>query len=341
MLVIDATNVNQAWKEAKVHLNAHGVSRPSRVGKVMEYPDPVTTKYAHPTERVLFDEKRDANPFFHFMEGLWMLAGRNDMRWITFFNKRMIEFSDDGITQHAAYGHRWRHHFGGDQLPIIVNLLRTNHQERRAVLQMWNPTADLGKQGKDFPCNTAVYFKIRENKLYMTVSNRSNDIVWGCYGANVVHMSMLQEYIASMVGVEVGPYHQVSDSWHAYTEYWEQYGGYDIHRSVYDPYEDGHVQPSPLVRVPHAFDQDLQDWIAEPDSVASYGNQVFAQVATPMFLAYKAQKDKQYRQALSFADDIAASDWRMACMNWLERRAIARDSKPASRPMTNLERKVA
>ena len=33
-----------------------------------------------PTKELLFDPDRDANPFFHFMEGLWMLAGFNDLK---------------------------------------------------------------------------------------------------------------------------------------------------------------------------------------------------------------------------------------------------------------------
>ena len=49
---------------------------------------------------------------------------------------------------------------------------------------------------EEIPCNTAIYFKVREGKLNMTVSNRSNDVIWGTFGANVVHMSILQEYVA-------------------------------------------------------------------------------------------------------------------------------------------------
>src|SRR5690242_8497290 len=158
MLVIDAANVNEAWAASKIHLNQHGVKRPSRVSEMIEYPEPVTTKFRFPCERVLFDPTRDCNPFFHFFEGLWMLAGRNDVAWITQFNKRMMSFSDDGVTYHAAYGHRWRHHFDEiDQLAGIVSLLERNHDERRAVLQMWDPTCDLGRVGKDLTCNTAVY----------------------------------------------------------------------------------------------------------------------------------------------------------------------------------------
>ena len=67
--------------------------------------------------------------------------------------------------------------------------------------------------------NTNIYFKIRENKLKMTVCCRSNDMLWGAYGVNVVHMSVLQEYMATMIGVEMGEYRQISDSFHIYTEF--------------------------------------------------------------------------------------------------------------------------
>src|SRR4051812_37796218 len=76
--VIDVDNVNQAWPLAVRLLQSEGVPRESRYGPVLEHPEPVTTVYRKPWQRVLFDEVRDANPFFHFFESLWMLGGRND-----------------------------------------------------------------------------------------------------------------------------------------------------------------------------------------------------------------------------------------------------------------------
>lgn len=328
MLVISAANVNDAWNQAKTMLNLKGVVRPSRVGEMLEYPGPVTTQYCYPCERVLFDPRRDSNPFFSFFEGLWMLAGRNDVAWIKQFNQRMSQFSDNGQTFHGAYGHRWRWHFGMpnqigegaiDQLPLIIDLLKKNHSERRAVLQMWDPNCDLGHNGVDVPCNTAVYFKIRDGRLAMTVSNRSNDIVWGCYGANVVHMSMLQEYVAAMVGVEVGHYHQVSDSWHAYTAVWEQYT--DAHCVSTDYYTLGLCRPYPLVSNPERFDAELQNWMEYPGSRGLYSNEIFDHVAVPMYNAWHEYKAKCFDSALGIAARVEASDWRKACQMWLGRRA--------------------
>ena len=335
MFVINADNVNDAWIKAKLLLNSEGIARPSRVGNVLEVPDPVTTKYMNPRERVLFDTKRNCNPFFHFFEGLWMLAGRNDVDFVSQFAARMMSFSDNGTTYHAAYGHRWRNHFGQrnqfgdggiDQLAEVIKLLKGNNAERRAVLQMWDPVVDLGNPGKDLPCNTAVYFKIRDGRLFMTVTNRSNDIVWGCYGANCVHMSMMMEYVASMIGVDMGPYHQISDSWHAYTEFWEPYGGYDLEEGN-DPYQMGHVAPYVMVKEPEFFDTDLMDWMAEPDADKTYANPLLHEVALPMYLAWKAHKAKDYELALHNASFIGATDWKLACYDWLTRIILKNTAK--------------
>ena len=57
----------------------------------------------------------------------------------------------------------------------------------------------------------------------MTVCNRSNDMIWGAYGANAVHMSILMEYVAVAVNAPMGSYYQISDSFHIYeNEQWDK-----------------------------------------------------------------------------------------------------------------------
>ena len=107
MEVINCRNVNDGFIKALDKIEMDHIVLESRAGEVMEFPTPVTTVYKNPTERVLFEELRDANPFFHFMESLWMLAGRNDLAYVEQYNKRMREYSDDGVELHGAYGYRW------------------------------------------------------------------------------------------------------------------------------------------------------------------------------------------------------------------------------------------
>jgi len=345
MEVIRARNVNDAWDQAKVLLNAAHIVRPSRVGEVWEYPVPVTTVYDRPQERILFNEERNVNPYFHFMEGLWMLSGSNEIAWLVQFNKRMVDFSDDGIIQHGAYGHRWRRAFdldGGaeddyaDQLGKIVRMLKKNPNERRAVLTMWNPLWDLERpELKDVPCNTQIYFKIRpqfnspnpealKGALSMIVTCRSNDIVWGCYGANVVHMSMLQEYMAAMIGVPMGPYYQVSDSWHAYTERWEQFGGNSKVKSP-NPYVDFHTYPYRMVECPETFDADLERWMLMRRCTGA--NPFFEEVAEPLMKSWEAYKRNDFEQARIYAALCEANDLRKATLFWLQRIEQKRGAK--------------
>jgi hypothetical protein len=79
MHVIEARNVNDAYPLGYDRLMRYGSKAPSRYGEVVEIRGPVTTRYAAPLERVLFDPVRNANPFFHFFEALWILAGRQDV----------------------------------------------------------------------------------------------------------------------------------------------------------------------------------------------------------------------------------------------------------------------
>lgn len=214
MYTIDALNVNDAYTQGMCLLAQRGVAKTSRNGPVLVMPEPVTTHYRFPQQRVLFDAARDANPFFHLFEALWMLSGADDIAVPAYFVKQMAEYSDDGVTQHAAYGKRWNRH---GQLERCLEHLRQDPDSRRAIISIWDATIDgFPHQSKDFPCNTTLKFWIDQGALNMVVFNRSNDIIWGCYGANAVHFSFLQEYMASLLRVNIGFYEQVSCDFHAY-----------------------------------------------------------------------------------------------------------------------------
>ncbi|KKK55035.1 hypothetical protein LCGC14_3078620, partial [marine sediment metagenome] len=79
MHVLNVRNVNEALPKMLQHLEEKGERNSSRAGEVIVAPTPVTTVYRKPMERVLFSPIRDANPFFHLIEALWMLAGRRDV----------------------------------------------------------------------------------------------------------------------------------------------------------------------------------------------------------------------------------------------------------------------
>lgn len=332
MHVIKVKNAHQALPEGLSLLDRVGVKRDSRNGPVVVAPGPVTTQFQRPNERVLFWEDRDANPFFHLYEALWMLAGRNDVEGVARYVARMREFSDDGSTLHGAYGHRWRKWFGTDQLQRIAIELQDNPDSRRCVLGIWDVASDLGQRGKDLPCNTQVYLsRDDEGRLDMTVCNRSNDVIWGAYGANVVHFSVMQEFMAAAIGCDVGQYWQMSNNYHAYEETLEPLKhladqARDPFRSpAPDPYDFEDIKPYPLVSTAiGSWLQDLHMLLDTDGAVIGLRDPFLRRVATPLLMAHRAWKEKEGVERFEAAFDIlkqaAECDWCRAAEEWLGRR---------------------
>ena len=329
MHLIHATNVNDALPKGLRLLASLGREQDSRVGRVRVLPVPCTTVYAQPQERVLFWPARDANPFFHLFEALWILGGRNDIAFPQRFNKRFSAYSDDGITQHAAYGKRWRSWFGTDQLEKAVQLLAANPDDRRVVIQMWD-VEDLGHGGVDVPCNTHIYLRVLDDVLDLTICCRSNDIIWGAYGANAVHFSVLQEYLAARLGLGIGTLYQISNNFHAYlnvyTPLYEELKRMWPINPLNEYAVGSNIKPFPLF----ADDADVRDWHQDLslflDSPHAYGwNTVFfSQVVQPLFGAwacYEQIKDpERFFKAAECVARCAAVDWKIAAASWLSRR---------------------
>jgi hypothetical protein len=318
---ITARNVNGAFASAWHYLSAAGAEEQTRNGYAMVAPGPVVTTYLQPEERVLFNPKRDANGVFHLMEALWMLAGENSVEWLRQFSSNIATYAEADGTIHGAYGARWRNWFSDgefDQLPRLIRLLRNDPTTRQAVLQMWDAPSDLTGAWRDRPCNTNIYFDVRGGRLNMTVCCRSNDILWGCYGANAVHMSVLQEFIARAVGVPVGEYRQWSNNWHAYTERPQVQHFLSLPPTDdYDFYSTRSVRPWPLLSAGERWEDFLEDCGALVCGGPTPQRTAFMRhVAVPLqdvYLDRAAGNRTSYKY-------IAECDWKVAFIEWCERR---------------------
>jgi hypothetical protein len=355
-------NVCQALPLGVDLLKRDGQSQSSRAGDVLVCSGPVVTQYIKPWQRVLFNNVRDANPFFHLAEAMWMLAGRNDADFINqFVHDFGLRFAEDGVLW-ASYGYRWRSHFGKDQLDYIVQRLKNDPNDRRIVLSMWDGQCDLfGNEfaashleidgRKDIPCNTHAYFRVRKEEgepepyggmplvrrvLDMTVCCRSNDIIWGAYGANAVHFSFLQEYLAAMLGVNEGSYYQFSNNYHAYQSELDRLSdrsGLELFYALQDNRYGENLLCVPLVQHPECFDDELRYALDHPyEEIISYQNNFITDVFSPAMKAHRA-----YKNGFCACEDLSrilADDWRIACTEWIERRLL---TKKSTSPATHEE----
>lgn len=350
MLVIEGRNVNETYAKSRALMHQHGVPQPSRAGDVLVAPFPVMTVHRNPTEYVLWDAARDANPFFHLFESIFHLAGRDDAaflnRYVRDFGER---FAEPGGRLHGAYGARWRWHWEHDQLRVVVERLRRDPNDRRVVLSMWDPDHDLWSRDqwladgghesdyvepRDLPCNTHVYPRVRSDDsgryLDLTVCCRSNDLIYGCLGANVVHFGVLLEYLAAAVGVRVGAMYQLSNNWHAYVDVLDRTENPDQFQRDAGAYEDLYLDrgraacpPRPMVTDAENFLRDCENFCDDPtesDRDVHYHNPWFAEVATPMARTHALWRAGKRDAALMRASEISAPDWRLAVERWMQRR---------------------
>jgi len=352
MKTLFVQNVHEALPFALRYLHYEGYNRDSRNGPVRISPVPVTTIYNKPWQRVLFWSQRDANPFFHLYESLWMLAGRDDLAGVVKYAKNMASYSDDGHTFHGAYGARWRNWFDlqhptapYDQLRAIADRLRKDPNDRRCILQMWDAETDLDNPGKDVPCNTTATFQRDQiGRLDLIIFCRSNDIIWGAYGANAVHFSMLLEYMALKIGCPMGRMYQVSVNWHAYLETLKQCEPIrnlidrgDYIGSYYDAFKE-RVHHTPMEN-PEEIDIHIAQILTLADNdLLHTGYHIFPKGSWPHEVSVCLEAHEYHRmKRYGDADRVLTlgsvdNDWNRACREWLQRRREKREEpkKPES-----------
>ncbi|MGX9901323.1 thymidylate synthase [Arthrobacter sp. SA17] len=219
-----------------------------------------TVVLKNPLERCVIVPNRRNNIFATIAETIWVIAGRNDLDFLSHYLPRSADFSDDGgATWRAGYGPRLRSWKGNvDQLAEVVKLLSTSESSRRAVMSLFDPEQDY-QESNDIPCTNWLHFTVRDGHLNMSITVRSNDLVWGFSGINTFEWSVLQEMVAHWLGKKVGTATFFISSLHLYARHFNRASEILSTPHFYDPYR----QTPATSRFQTSFDdlpQRLQLW---------------------------------------------------------------------------------
>lgn len=221
VVAVNGQSANEAWLKAASHLALCGSEvTEGRGGAILEALH-VTISIANPIQRWVIARNPPINVAFALAEVVWMLSGRNDSRFVNYFNSKLPQFAGEVADYHGAYGFRLRKEFGIDQLARAYEILRSNPSTRQVVLQIWSPSLDLPASNgspisADIPCNISSIVKIRNQRLEWFQIMRSNDIFRGL-PYNIVQFTTLQEVLAGWLGIGLGSYNHLSDSLHVYS----------------------------------------------------------------------------------------------------------------------------
>ncbi len=207
----NAGHIYSAWMNFLVGNPSRG-EVPSRLGMTTEVQG--VTVLQRPLHAISYPYGRRFNYFGMLAESFWLLSDIEDVETMSVWNDSLKHYSDDGNILYGAYGKRLNRFASIEK---AIQLLRQDHNTRQVVIDIFE-NRDLGAISKDIPCNTQIMFKIRNEKLNLSVMNRSNDIHLGLMGVNIPQFSLLLQYVAARVGVDLGTQTHFSDSLHLYIE---------------------------------------------------------------------------------------------------------------------------
>ena len=159
-------------------------------------------------------------------EFLWYLRGdRHDLSILEKASLWKTLVNDDGGIN-SNYG---QYIFGTagrqpSQFDNAFNTLKADKDSRRASIMILSKDHLLSKTN-DYPCTYCLNFRIRDNKLNMSVRMRSQDSIFGL-GNDAPTFTFVQELMFVLLrevypGLELGPYHHTCDSFHIYDRHFE------------------------------------------------------------------------------------------------------------------------
>ena len=286
----------------------------------------VMVEIEHPCERVICHPHRNNNIFATIAETLWVLGGRNDLKFLSNYLPRAIDFSDDGKTWRGGYGPRLRNFDGKglDQLEEVLKVLVLDQGSRRAVISIYDPDRDF-VETKDTPCNNWLQFIVRFGKVDLHVTQRSCDVLWGFSGINTFEWSVLLECVAGILNVEVGKIKWFIGSAHVYDQHFDRVNKIlEANRTFMSLYSFGARHKPAIFPTLGFLDRNLKTFFQEENSIRNGQTQVFSdtssliRTALYMMNIYKNIDNKDL--VYSCIESMGDTDLTWAVLEYLQRK---------------------
>ena len=205
-------NANEAYEYYHDRILQHGVPFGDtkalfNVGFYLE--NPSLRQITNPERKWSFD--------YAEAEWQWYLSGDRDINKLGEIYGKVPAIWKRMANEHdlvnSNYGWQWMRE---DQLAKVINILRDEKDTRQATISIYDGK-EMHMYEHDTPCTYAVQFTIINNELCMSVYMRSNDLWYG-FCNDQYQFSLLQELVASMLGIEIGWYYHHAHNLHLYND---------------------------------------------------------------------------------------------------------------------------
>jgi thymidylate synthase len=155
-------------------------------------------------------------------EFLWYLRGDPYDTFIENYATMWPKLKQPGGFYYSNYG---QYLFGEKQIEWVLDELMRDKDSRRASCVLLK-NHHMFPSNKDMVCTYSLNFRIRDNRLNMSVNMRSNDAVFGTTN-DVFSFSMVYELVFAYLrfrkydALERGQYHHKVDSLHIYQRHFD------------------------------------------------------------------------------------------------------------------------
>ena len=172
-----------------------------------------------PSDKVIVTPERKFNADYANFEFDWYLKGDRDATEIAERAKIWKQMMVPGTSNVVSnYGYFWNYN---DQLNRTIKEIKNNKETRRAIIVHYNlDELDLYKY--DTPCNVALNFYIKDDKLHLTVFARSIDLWYG-FGNDQYCFAKLMEKVSNETNYKIGQMHWHITNIHLYERHWNKF----------------------------------------------------------------------------------------------------------------------
>ena len=158
-------------------------------------------------------------------ELLWFLNGDTNIKYL---NEHGIHIWDEWADERGelgpVYGRQWRSWTEPDgrtidQISNVIQLIRTNPESRRLIVNSWN-VGEIDKMALP-PCHCLFQFYVQTNRLSCQLYQRSADVFLGV-PFNIASYSLLTMMVAQVTGLCAGELIHTFGDVHIYLNHLEQ-----------------------------------------------------------------------------------------------------------------------
>lgn len=221
---VGATTVNHAYRELLGALLDRGVWEVNKrtATKVLVLPGGYNLRLDLRRGLLPVPGNRRYRPRVAAAETAWQFMGTKDPTFIMAKAPKLWgKFVEHGEIK-TAYGYRWRHHFGRDQVAMAIEALSTDKTNRQVYISAWDPATDgLGVPGqpKNLPCPVGFHLYALDGHLHMTVLLRSSDVFVGL-PYDVMSYALTLDALAVSTDMAPGTLQMTLAHAHLYETHW-------------------------------------------------------------------------------------------------------------------------